>query len=602
MKRKFSRLAVACTFILFSTVAASGAIGGTKSTIEAAPPSPVEEVKEITISLRLPSSGKVEQVPLFSEKYGQTPVAMVNGDPIPLQEFAEQLVAIHSNMEQPDTQEKTKFSVLLDRMIGIKLVVQEAVNIGLDKTSATQKQMEDFALKTLISQLIGRQLRNLEPDPDKVEEIYRQMALEAKLTSYKFQNQMDAQALLDQYQAGGDFSQLAQAMVQSGKAEGGDKSEDYVKLKDLLPNVAQAVFTMEIGKVSEIFKTDKAFMLFKLEDRRLYEDPEARTQAAQMVMQQLAGEKQAKYLKELEDKYVTMDKEAEELLDFEKIMQESPGAKASEVFAKLRSDQRPLATIKTNTGTTAITVADIVKDLEATFFHGTEQPIAPNETNVKKDAIIQDKLIRIIGVLEAKTLGIDQSKEYLDAVKKFREKLLFDTFMSKVVLPGVKVSQEEARTYYNENIGEYSTPLMLKMKSLAFLDEKNGQDALKKLKAGSDFKWVSSNVRGLAAEDDKRILNFGGSLLAITALPADLQKMVENARADDTFLYKDPGNLFYVLVVESAFPPQAKPYEEVQNEAAKVVYGGKINLALEDYGKKLKEVYETEIFLVDNNK
>ena len=58
----------------------------------------------------------------------------------------------------------------------------------------------------------------------------------------------------------------------------------------------KAACTMEIGKVSEIFKTDMAYMIFKLEDRRPYEDPEARSQAEQMVMQQLAGEKQAKYL------------------------------------------------------------------------------------------------------------------------------------------------------------------------------------------------------------------------------------------------------------------------------------------------------------------
>ena len=599
MKRKISRLAVACTFILFSAVAAN-ATGGANM-VDAVPTAPAEEVKELTIALRLPSSAKVEQVPLFSEKYRQTPVAMVNGDPITLEEFAEQLVAMHSDMDQPGTQEKKNFSALLDRMIGIKLVVQEAVNIGLDKTSATQTQMEDFALTTLIKQLVGRQLQNLKPDQEKVEEIYRQMALEAKLTSFKFQNQADAQALLDQYKAGGDFTQLGRSMVKSGKAEGGDKSEEYIKLKDLLPNVAQTVFTMEVGKVSEIFKTDKGFQLFKLEDRRRYEDPEARSQAEQMVLQQQAGEKQAKYLKELEDKYVTMDKEAEEFLDFEKIMQEKPGAKASEVFAKLRNEQRPLATIKNTGKTTVITVAEIVKDLEATFFHGTEQPIAPKEMNAKKDAILRDKLLKIIGPLEAKLLGIDQSKEYLAAVKKFREELLFDTFMSKVVLPTVKVTQEEARQYYNENIGDYSTPLMLKMKSLAFIDEKNAQDALKKLKAGSDFKWVSSNVKGLATEDDKRMLNFGGTLLAVTALPDDLQKTVGNARSGDIFLYKDPGNLFYVLTVETAFPPQAKSYEEAQNEAAKAVYGRKINQSLTDYENKLKEVYETEIFLVNEN-
>ncbi|MFH1216986.1 MAG: peptidyl-prolyl cis-trans isomerase [Pseudomonadota bacterium] len=598
MKKKISRLAMVCTFILVSVAAAGSVAGGTENMHDARPSAPAEEIKELTISLRLPSSSKVEQVPLFSEKYAGTPVAIVNGDPITLQEFAEQLVAMHSDMEQPGTQEREKFNKLLDRMIAIKLVVQEAVNIGFEETSSVQKQIDDFALKTLITKLIGKQFVNLEPDQEKVEELYKKMALEAKLTSYKFQNQEDAQSLLDQYEAGGDFDQLAASMVKSGKAEGGEEAE-YVKLKDLLPSVAQAVFTMEIGKVSEVFKAEKGYLLFKLEDTRVYDDPDARIQAVQMVLQQQAGEKQRAFIKELEKKYVTIDKEAEASLDFEKIMKESPEAKASDVFDKLRNDQRPIATIKNSEETAVITVAEIAKDLEATFFHGTNKPIVPTETDAKKDTIFQDKLITIVGEMEAKNQGIDKSPEYLDAVEKFREKILFDTFMNKAILPGVKVSQAEARAYYDENVGEYSTPLMLKMKSLAFLDEKSAQDALKKLKAGSDFKWVSANTTGLATEDDKRILNFGGSLLAITALPDDLQKMAENARVEDMFLYKDPGNLFYVLVVESAFPPLAKPYEEVQNEAAKVVYGRKINEALEEYGRKLKEVYETEIFIAN---
>jgi parvulin-like peptidyl-prolyl isomerase len=599
MMKKISKLALICAFIFLG--GAAGANGGTRSMADPGPAAPAEEVRELTLSLRQPSSDKIEQVPLFSEKYRQTPVAMVNGEPITLEEFAERLIALHSDLEQPGTQERKNFTALLNRMIGIKLVVQEAVNIGLDQTPAIRKQLEDFALKTLITQLLGRQLQNLEPDQEKVEELYGQMALEAKLTSYKFLSQADAQTLLDQYQAGGDFSKLAQAMVESGKAEGGEKSDEFIKLKELLPSVAQAAFAMEIGKVSEIFKTDGGFLLFKLEDRRVYEDPEARNQAVQMVLQQQASEKQTAYFKELEKKYVTMNKEAEQSLDFEKIMQEKPGAKASEIFAGLRADQRPLATISTKGGTSVITVAEIVKELEATFFHGTEQPMAPKETNVKKDAIIHDRLIKTIGPIEAEALGIDKSKQYLDAVKKFREKLLFDAFINRAVLPGIKVSQAEARAYYNENLGDYSTPLMLKMKSLAFSDEKNARDALKKLKAGSDFKWVSANVGGLVVEDDPRILNFGGNLLAITALPAELQNTVDHAGPGDLFLYQDPGNLFYVLLVESAFPPQAKSYEEVQNEAAKVVYGRKIKEALDEYERKLKEVYETEIFIVNDN-
>jgi hypothetical protein len=53
-------------------------------------------------------------------------------------------------------------------------------------------------------------------------------------------------------------------------------------------------------------------------------------------------------------------------------------------------------------------------------------------------------------------------------------------------------------------------------------------------------------------------------------------------------------------VVENAFPPEAKPYDEVKNEAARGVYGKKIREALDVWVGKLKEAYDTEIFMVQD--
>jgi len=142
---------------------------------------------------------------------------------------------------------------------------------------------------------------------------------------------------------------------------------------------------------------------------------------------------------------------------------------------------------------------------------------------------------------------------------------------------------------------------MLKMNSLAFTKQESAQEALKKLQAGSDFKWVSANVNDLADESNKDVLGLGGSLLSVNALPHDLQHQVTGAQQGDLFLFAGPNDLYYVLTVESAYPPQAKPYEEVRQEIGKIIYSQMINDALDEWVKKLKEVYETEVFIVQND-
>lgn len=88
-------------------------------------------------------------------------------------------------------------------------------------------------------------------------------------------------------------------------------------------------------------------------------------------------------------------------------------------------------------------------------------------------------------------------------------------------------------------------------------------------------------------------------MLSETALPETLQKKVQGVKQGDIVYYAGPNNLSYILLVENAFPPKVKPYEEVRQEIGKIIYAQKIDEALKDWVIKLKEVYETKVFLVE---
>ena len=585
---------------MFSIVPAFGFGGGSMTTNDQEEPIVSEEIKELTIPVRQDGSMEVLQVPLFSEKYAQTPVAMVNEEPITMKEFMVEIATMHNAMGDAETPASRSFTKLLDRLITIKLVKQEALNIGFDQTPSVQKQVEEFALKTLIKQLLARKIEGLQPDEETVESLYKQMALEVKTVTYRFHQQSDAEAFLDDLHAGEDFIVLADKMVADGKAQGGGESE-YQKLNDLLPNVAKAVFNMEPGAVSEVFKGTNDFLVFKLEDRRAYEDPAARLAARNRALQQKADKVQRVYLSELIDKYATFDDDAMSLVDFEKIADKNPDESRTEVITRLQGDQRPLVTITNGKEIVSITVSDIAEALKAEMYHGVDSKINGSQMNNQKFGFIQNKLTAVTGRMEAEEQKIHLSAEYLEKIEKFEERVLFDTFVAKAVVPGLVVKEEDVRRYYYNHLEDYASPLMLKMKSLAFTNKENAQDALKKLQAGSDFKWVSANMTGLADAEDAKVLSLGGSLLAVTALPHDLQHEVVGARQGDMFFYAGPDNLYYTLVVDSAFPPEAKTYEEVRQEIGKIVYGQVVNDALEEWVVKLKEVYETEIFLVQND-
>lgn len=596
MKKNLIRLI--CLIVLVFAVVPAYGFGGGMSTAE---PDPVisTNIKELTIPVRQEGSEKILQVPLFSEKYAKLPVATVNDEPITLQEFARELATMHNSMTETETPGSQSFAKLLDRQIAIKLVKQEALNIGFDRTPEVQSQIESFALRTMIQQLVTNQIKDLQVTSTEVEELYQQMAIEAKLLTYRFFEQADAETVLAGYQSGENFKKLADKMISAAKAEGGEEA-DYAKLNDLFPAAATAVYAMKNGDVSQVFKADKGYILFQLEDRRVYEDPEVRLVAANRLLQQQSNKKQLDYLESLEKKYATFNKDAENALDFAKLMEKNPAAKGTEVFAQLSKDQRPLVTISNGRETVKITVAEIAKKLESSMYHGMDRVIDAKTLDSQKETTIWNQVVAVCGRMEAQAQGIDKSEVYLKKLQNFEDRVLFDTFMAKAVVPGIKVPEEDVKKYYFNHLEDYASPLMLKMKSLVFTDEPAAEEALKKLQAGSDFKWVSANTTGLADTDNKDILNLGDRLLAATALPADLQKEVADARPGDIFFYAGPGKLYYTLVVESAFPPKAKTYEEVRQEVGKIIYAQKINEALADWVSKLKEAYETKVYLVQD--
>ena len=172
--------------------------------------------------------------------------------------------------------------------------------------------------------MIKGRFQTIQLDEKKVEELYKDMAVEAKLSTFSFPVQADAEAFLQEYRQGKNFEKLGLQQVELGKAEGANDGE-FIKLVDLLPAVAKTVFEMEPGAVSEVFQGEKDYLVFRLEAKRVYEDAKIRQEANSQVFQQQARERQEEFFKTLEEKYVTFHKDTTQSLDFAAIVAKTPG-------------------------------------------------------------------------------------------------------------------------------------------------------------------------------------------------------------------------------------------------------------------------------------
>jgi hypothetical protein len=550
-----------------------------------------EASEEVMITLR---------VPLRSPLFAETPLAVVNDEPITLQDLTRRISSMHEGRRDAPTSVKKNYARFLQRIIAAELIVQEAREIGLDETDAIAAQIDSYSRRHLISLLVSKQLASVEPDEEQVDELYRKMSREFLVTTLTFRQEADILSFEEQLQSADDFHDLAKSFIHAGKAQGETEGQHYMRLKDLLPGIAKAAFDMEIGATSQIFRAREGFLIFHVDDIRVYEDPALREEARQKLLASLRREKLKEYADFLEQKYVTLDEELLDEMSFEGERGGVLGLGKREPFdyQTLLNDERILATVRGDESFT-VTVADLARALEKKFFHGVDRALdRRDELNEKKRALLKDILFKKIARMEAVEQGLDRTTDYTDAVEEYTNAIIFEQFIKKVIAPDVSISEEEVRRYYEQHIGDFSTPTMFRMNGLTFSALPDAEKALDKLRKGADFAWVSANTAGQVDKDTPGVLVFDNALLSSTALPEGLSELTERARQGDSLLYSGPDNYHYVITIAKVFPPEPQDYEKARAEIGRIIAEEKAEELIEDWVEKLQDAYDTRIFAV----
>lgn len=526
------------------------------------------------------------RIPLFSKHFSRTPVAVVNDDPILLDELTTALASVHEKQMAEQTTGKKDFTTVLNRLITLRLILQEATNMGLDETPEVKKPVDDYAETTLKEHLKLAHARDAKPDEEVMERLYRHDVKEWKIKSVKFDKQEDAKALADELAAGGNFDELVAKLVAGGKAEGSTEGV-FMKPAGLLPQIVAAVSAMEVGKTSPVVQVGPSFTIFKLEEIGFPENAEARERARQQATEIRRATMVSEYFQSMKKRYATIDRKLLNKLDFEAA---KPG------FKKLLNDKRVIARIK---GEKAITVGDLTDAVSAKFYHGIDQAIREKKVNDRKESTLDEMLYNRVFRKEALKEGIDKTDAYKNSVKEYKNSILFGRFVEKVVVPEVNITEGEVADYYQLHQEEFSSPAMIKLNSLAFSKKEYADAAVEKLRKGTDFAWLKANAEGQATRSSGAVLEFVGNTLVTKNLPDDVRETVAGAKTGDFRIHGTPDGFFYVLAVVEVIPAKASPLEVERKAIVKKVFGDKMNKAVEEWGTKLRKAYSVEVYVAD---
>lgn len=537
-------------------------------------------------------------VPLFSQRFSDFPVATVEDDPITLRELAQALAVSHEERAEGKTSDKEhstgkkKYLAMVNRLITLRLIAHEARNMGLDELPDVKDTMSAYSNQFLRDLLEQHALENVKPDDAEVETLYQEAAKEYKLKSALFEKDGAAKKASDEIAAGKDFDETIKKYVESLEARvmTAEQEEKYLTRDGLLPELAQAVSGMKVGSVSPPVPIERGWVLLKLIDMRppQKEDPAARQAARQQSIDHQRNKALTEFKKGLLKKYSKLNLKLYNKLDYES---------DASAIEKLRKDQRVIAEIE---GEKPLTVAEFTEGIEAKLYHGVKSALESKSINEKKPVVLNEILGKRLEMKEALQTGIDKTDEYKDTIKRYEGALLLNMFIQKVIVPDLKVGEEEQRAYYESHKKDHTTPPMVKLSSLAFKVKKRADSAIARLRKGVDFNWMKANADGIVT--DAEDLPAANVPLIVSSLPEGLRKEVEGTKPGDFRLYNAPNGLFYVVLVAAMVPEQVRPFEAVSQQIRTKLINDQIAKSLEDWAAKLRGAYTVTVYLSESEK
>ena len=382
---------------------------------------------------------------------GEDVLAEVGETQVLVSEFMSFRETIPEGMKEGDTPLARERSVL-ETLIDKKLLIMEAGAARIEDDPWFQRQLEALKNKQLLEMYHRREtLQGIAVTREERDEHFRATGRDRSLrfSGIMLESREQAGEVVARLQAGADFEELAaQRSFHRETGERGGDSGVYMKKDDVRPAIAERIFHLQVGEISEPvpmrFQGRSRWVVFRIDDAI----PVRLEEVEQLVDRELLAARTAERRKARSDSLLGV---------FE---------------PRLRSEQLELLrqAIEDTRGSTAL---DAQRDLVLAAFRGGE--ITAGELLDRAEEVRYGRgdladSTRLVGFLNrfvipprlalqaAKSLGMHRDPALEDFVERRKELLMISALRRDRVDRFIAVTAGEAREFYDANPKKFTSP------------------------------------------------------------------------------------------------------------------------------------------------
>jgi len=378
-------------------------------------------------------------------------LATIDGKPVTIGEFREFSGKIPDGMRRGATPLDRDLD-LLQSLIDRKLLEREAQAARVEDTAWFRERMSAQERNRLL-ELFGKQEVNgkIAISDEEVEAHYRKTGRDRSLrfSVIMTKTRQEAEKLLAELESGADFSQLAvqrSADRETGQ-RGGDTGE-YKARDELAPNIAAAIFQLEVGEVTPPvtvpYEHLPHFCLFKIID----EQPMPLASSRSIILNELTTQKRAERTEFLIDSLAAVYRPQINQEALAELLQQCRASSGGEVV--LDAPQRPIFTDSEG----ATTLEEFVESARLLHIDGSGLADSAQTVYLLEHIFIPERTF----LLAAEKLGLDKDPQFLERLARKRQDLLLSALRRREVDRHVVVTPEEAQGFYDDHPGKFTSP------------------------------------------------------------------------------------------------------------------------------------------------
>ena len=477
---------------------------------------------------------------------------------------------------------KEPLRVHLQAMIDTELLLMEARSQGIEKSSSYLTRMIRIRKAKLVSEYERRTIDATVADGEVEEYIDREgLARAIKLGDILVADLETAEKAVREIEGGASFADIARklSMNEETAARGGDTGRFSTRY-EMLPGLAEKLFGLAVGSVSDPIRIGKRYAVFKILDETTVQfNPRQRMKIAEEFKRKKHGIAKAEQVAELRDKY-----RLEPVRDGIAAAVEAlhPGA------ADVGHNPSAIALYQYDGG--QITAADLIgaakgrKGNVLETLRDAEQVVSFVEQYIVPDLMIQEAAVR---------QGIDREEEMARWLEEQGKQLLVRVLRSKVLKERVTIAEDDLRQYYEANAERFLHPEQTAVQEILVRTEIEALRLKGMIEDGAAFGDLARrySVRSLEVRDDEGRFHvhryespqFGGFVEAV--VEAEIGELTGPVKVQEGY------SIFKVLSRERKRETFAEAEMRVRSQLRRQRHRNAFN----EYMEELRSRYESEV-------